>query len=101
MSYARRTDANSRELVAALRKLGVTVIDMQKAAQHVPGFPDLLCIYAGDMHLVELKTLKGVLTDDQMKFHLEWNGPPIYTLRTLIDVESWVNRMRTRAFTGV
>jgi Holliday junction resolvase len=98
MSYARRTDSNSKEIVAALRGLGVQVFDMQRAAGTIPGFPDLLCVYRGEMYLIEVKTLRGAFTEDQFKFHTAWVGPPIYTMRSVVDAECWVSRMRTKAF---
>jgi hypothetical protein len=74
---------------------------MQRAAKSIPGFPDLLCVVCGQTYLVELKGLKGALTPDQIKFHDAWTGPPIYILRTEVDVISWVYRVRTRGMVGL
>lgn len=98
MTYARRTDANSKEIVARLRELGVKVYDMQRAAATIPGFPDLLCVLRGHMHLIEVKTLNGAHTDDQIEFLRKWTGPPIYTIRSPAEAECWVIRMRARPY---
>ena len=98
MTYARRTDANAKDIVKRLRELGVQVFDMQRAAGTIPGFPDLLVNVVGTMHLIEVKTINGSFTDDQTEFHQEWRGPPIYTIRSPEEAECWVIRMRAKRF---
>lgn len=95
---ARRQDANAAEIVKALRKAGVSVYDLGRAAQFIPGFPDLLVVVSGRIHLLEVKTEKGELTGDQVKFHGEWAGPPIVIVRSPEEAIIWASHERIRFF---
>lgn len=52
MRYAARVDDNHSEIVRALERVGVYVIDCSHVGS---GFPDLLCAYRGRWTLVEVK----------------------------------------------
>lgn len=83
---AARTDGNQAEIVAVLRKLGVTV-----ACTHTvgDGFPDLVCGWRGQNFLFEVKDpkqpeSKRKLTEDERKFRDEWRGH-VCTIETYQD----------------
>lgn len=70
MRYARKVDANHAEIVKALRRIGVGVIDTSQHGE----FCDLVTIQRGVLRLVEVKDGKKppsarVLTDAQVKLH--------------------------------
>ena len=73
MTYA-RVDSNHKEIVAALRKAGATVVSLA-AIKH--GCPDLLVGYAGETILMEVKMPKGKFTPDQLDFLSKWKGGAI------------------------
>ncbi len=77
-----RTDTNHKEIVAAFRSLGATVLDTSVLGR---GAPDLCVGYAGFSVLVEVKHGNGALTEDQVKFHGSWKGD-IRIVRTVDDV---------------
>ncbi len=82
MTYARRTDANHRQIVDALRDVGWQVIDLHRVGN---GCPDLICWhYARQaLRLVEVKDGKGELTEGQQRLIDEkW---PICIVRTVDD----------------
>lgn len=66
-----RVDSNHVEIVKALRKAGRSV---RSLAPIGGGVPDLLVGYKGKNFLLEVKTDKGDLTEDQVKFVSEWRG---------------------------
>lgn len=66
-----RTDANQKEIVAALRSVGATV---QSLAPVGHGVPDLLVGFRGATYLIEVKTPTGKLTPDQIRWHGDWRG---------------------------
>lgn len=73
MRYAARVDDNHAEIVRALQRIGVYVVD----CSHVgAGFPDLMCFFRGQVTLVEVKDGAKVasrrkLTPAQTIFHAE------------------------------
>jgi len=73
MTYA-RIDSNHKEIVAALRQAGASVLSLA-AMKH--GCPDLLVGYAGETILMEVKMPKGKFTPDQLDFLSKWKGGPI------------------------
>jgi hypothetical protein len=83
---ATRKDVNQPELVAALRGLGWCVYDTSAVASraNLPGWPDLLCVRAGRVVLVEIKHGKAPLTPDEQTFHAGYAGE-IVVLRTIDD----------------
>jgi len=93
MLYAAKKDANHKELVSALEKLGVQVID---TSNHGGGFPDLICCVKHETLLVEIKNLdtgygRRGLNKNQRKFAESWTGGPIYIIKNLDDVENLAN----------
>jgi len=73
MTYA-RIDTNHKEIVAALRQAGATVVSL---AEMKHGCPDLLVGYAGETVLMEVKMPKAKFTPDQLEFLGKWKGGAI------------------------
>jgi hypothetical protein len=70
-TMAKRTDANQREIVDALRQAGATVY-CAHAVGH--GFPDLVVGFREQNYLLEVKSEQNALTDDQLTFFAGWRG---------------------------
>jgi hypothetical protein len=73
---AAKIDDNQVEIVAALRKIGCSVVSLAAVGS---GCPDLLIGYRAMNFLVEVKDgnkspSRRQLTEDQKVFHREWNG---------------------------
>ena len=68
---ARRTDANQRDIVAALRMAGCTVHSLHAVGQ---GCPDLLIGRADKNYLLEVKTEEGKLRRSQEQWIAKWRG---------------------------
>ena len=66
-----RIDANHKEIVDALRGIGASVLSLANLGN---GAPDLLVSLRGENFLLEVKTAKGRLTEDEMRFMSEWSG---------------------------
>ena len=66
-----RVDANQAEIVAALRKVGASVVSIADIGK---GCPDILVGFRGVNHLMELKTATGTLTDDEREWRAAWRG---------------------------
>jgi Holliday junction resolvase len=74
MTYA-RIDTNHKEIVAALRKAGASVVSLA-AMKH--GCPDLLVGYGNETMLMEIKKdAKAKFTPDQLQFMANWRGGSI------------------------
>lgn len=87
MTYAKRTDANQREIVSALRRLGYSVVDTSRIGS---GFPDLVVGKAGKTWLIEIKSSKKAgYTPDQMIFGLKWSGSKIKRINSLEEAIDW------------
>jgi hypothetical protein len=70
MRRACKRDANHAELVGYLEQAGWYVIDTADVGpKAIPGFPDVLACYAGQIVGIEFKVGKEPLTDDEQKFH--------------------------------
>ena len=69
--WAQAPDANQKEIVVALEKVGATVLDLHRVGQ---GCPDILVGWRGSCYLLELKTLKGKLEPSQIEFRDMWKG---------------------------
>ena len=79
--YARKTDGNQAEIVAALTAAGYTVEDCSRFGQ---GFPDLMVgSKAGVLVLIEVKTPKGKFTKPESAFFCRWEGFPVYIARNV------------------
>jgi Holliday junction resolvase len=74
MTYA-RIDTNHKEIVAALREVGATVVSL---ASMKHGCPDLLVGYQNETLLMEIKKdSKAKFTPDQLDFIAKWKGGAI------------------------
>lgn len=87
---AAKVDACQPEIVEALRKAGAMVLSLAAVGK---GCPDVLCEYAGRLYLLELKSLKGRLTFEQVIFHQLWKSvqvvhDPIEALQAIGAIES-------------
>lgn len=78
--YRKRVDANQSEIVEALRKAGCSVFVASTVGK---GFPDLIVGKSGRTVLMEIKTKKGTLTEDQVHFYEHWKGSAIIIVRTI------------------
>jgi Holliday junction resolvase len=95
MTYARRTDANHKDITKVFRDAGAYVIDLSRVGK---GCPDLCIGYGGLTVLVEIKSSeKAKYTEDQEFFLQGWQGGAVcrindiqgaQTLIGLIDAES-------------
>jgi len=65
-AFSVKRDANEPDIVAALEKVGATVRRMNWA--------DLLVGFRGVNYVIEVKTEKGKLTDDQIVNFPAWRG---------------------------
>jgi hypothetical protein len=84
---AKRVDANQKEIVAALRKVGASVAHTHMVGQ---GFPDLVCGYRGQDWLFEIKDgskppSARKLTPAEHKFNLDWRGGQIHIVTSVDD----------------
>lgn len=80
-----RVDANQREIVAALRKLGATV---QSLADVGRGCPDLLVGFRGRTYLMEVKDgakrlSARALTPDEEAWVAAWKGSPVFVVESI------------------
>lgn len=67
----KRTDRNQREIVAALRKAGCSVILLHAVGK---GCPDILAGRGGRCYLLEIKSEKGTSTPAQVEWSEAWRG---------------------------
>jgi VRR-NUC domain-containing protein len=88
-----RKDNNHNAVVGLLQDAGAGCMDASFAGQ---GMPDLLVWWRGAWHLVEVKNpntaygRKG-LSPRQRRWAENWNGGPVYVIRTGEDVASFLN----------
>lgn len=82
--YAARVDAPHAEIVKALRQCGCQVLDLSRVGS---GCPDLLVRLPrkgiSDLWLMEVKTGRGKLNEDQRRFHALW--PETIIVRSVDD----------------
>jgi hypothetical protein len=74
-----RVDGTQREIVTALRRLGVSVHSLADVGD---GCPDLLVGYRGRTHLIEVKDgskppSARALTPLEANWHATWDGSPV------------------------
>ena len=62
----KRTDSNQKEIVAGLRKVGVIVTDLHAVGK---GCPDILCSWRSRWLPMEIKSLGGKLSPDEVEWH--------------------------------
>ncbi len=88
LRQAAKKDRNHQIIVAALRKAGVKVRNLNER-----DLPDLLCGYAGQIVLLEIKDGKRKpserrLRPGQQAFFDEWTGYPIFKVENIADAFS-------------
>ena len=67
-----RTDLNHTEIVACLKQIGCTVVDLSQVGK---GCPDILVGYRGKNYLLEIKrNKKQGLRKNQQEFFDKWFG---------------------------
>jgi len=89
--YARRVDDNQPDLVAGLRKLGLSVAVTSSLGN---GFVDIVVGCGGRNYLFEVKDpakppSARTLTQDEQRFHNEWRGQ-VAVVCTVEDVLSHI-----------
>ena len=74
MRRAANVDANQAEIVAALRGVGASVLDLHGIG--VAGVPDLLVVFGERAVLMEIKNPKGKnrVKESQERFRQTWRG---------------------------
>lgn len=90
MRRASRIDDTQREIVSALREIGVSVALLHSVGQ---GCPDLLLGYRGKTLLMECKgeaSLKRFPKTNgrnpgQVEWHRMWNGAPVLTVASVAE----------------
>ena len=88
---AKRTDANQSSIIAVLREVGATVVDLSAVGK---GVPDLLVGHRGVTYLLEVKNVKGKTTPDQDAFYAWWRGGPVHIVRTADEALSAIGAIR-------
>lgn len=88
----KRKDNNHKEIVSALEKIGVSVLDL---SNNGGGAPDLCLGYRGITKLLEIKNKefsygKKGLAKKQSKFAEGWNGSNIGTATTIDEAIKFV-----------
>jgi len=78
--YANKRDKSEPAIFAALRSMGCLIYPTDKPT-------DALCLVRGRIHLIECKTGKGKLTEDQKDFVKLW---PVWVLRSVDDAAAFV-----------
>ena len=89
----KKSDANQKQIVEALRRMGVFVFDLHGAGK---GCPDLLLAYLGQWHLVEIKTANGKLSEQQIKFierSSDIGKVSVVILRSVDQAINWVRSL--------
>lgn len=66
-----KIDTNQKQFVVALRKIGASVAITSNMGS---GFPDLIVGYRDKNYMIEVKTAKGKLTEEQKVFASRWRG---------------------------
>lgn len=85
-----RIDNNHKEIVAFLRKMGCSVLDLKSVGK---GCPDIAVGIKGKNYFIEIKGLKGKLTPMQKEWHQLWQGD-VVVLRSIDEVSEWLERVR-------
>lgn len=74
---AAKRDSNEPGIIEALRAAGASVEQLSKK-----GIPDLLVGFDGTTFLMEVKSGKGKLTEDEATWIQEWRGT-VHIVRTI------------------
>lgn len=80
--YAKKRDFSEPEIVKALTDCGFSVHRLDQPT-------DLLVGFRGRCWLVECKTDKRKLNDNQVEFTATWRGPKVVVLRSAQDAIDW------------
>ena len=89
MTYARRTDANQKEIVKTFRDAGAYVIDLSRVGK---GCPDLCVGFGGLTILVEVKSgEKAKFTEDQLFFLQGWSGGTVVRINDVLGAQELIN----------
>lgn len=85
-------DRNQPEIVAALRRVGATVVSLAAAGD---GIPDLLVGFRRATFLLEVKDGKRPpcerqLTDPQVQWHIEWGGGPCTVVNSVDEALAFI-----------
>ena len=75
-----RVDANQGDIVGALLLVGATPRSLSSLGD---GCPDLLVGFRQRTYLMEIKSPKGRLTDQQKDWIASWNGSPVHIVHTI------------------
>ena len=78
-----RVDQNQADIRDAARKAGASWLSLSDIGG---GCPDALVGAHGVTWLVEVKSDKGTLTPDQVKFCASWRGARVHVVRTVADM---------------
>jgi hypothetical protein len=87
MRRAAKRDKNEMAIVDTFRRLGWSVEFLSGR-----GVPDLLIGKGSTLLLIEVKGEKGKLTEDQVEWHSDWNGPKPRIVRSIDDALEISNR---------
>jgi hypothetical protein len=96
MRVASRIDTNQPRMVRRLRELGFHIVHLHMLGRGVPDV--LVSAYSNrtervEALLVEIKTDKGTLTDDERTWHESYpEGGPLIVARNEDDVLHWFGR---------
>lgn len=78
MPHRDHPDGNAADLYANLEKVGWVCVRIATAVQHKKGVPDAIVARKGDRyrrtHLLEVKSLGGRLSPEQIAFAMTWPG---------------------------
>lgn len=83
---AAKRDLVEPEIITALRAVGATVQPLS-----AKGCPDLLVGYKGVNYLLEVKTGKAKLTEDEQTWHILWQGQ-VTIVRSVEDALAIIGR---------
>ena len=107
MRRSARVDENQERVVAALRKIGCKVYVSSSFGQ---GFPDLIVgipAANGERQILLVEVKDGSkppsarkLTPDQVKFHAEWYGWPLFVVTSVDEALGLVQESRLSTKNG-
>jgi Holliday junction resolvase len=81
MSYIKKVDKNQKDVVKALRDYGATVFLLHTVGG---GIPDLMCCYADQTILMEVKDgADKKLTPQQIILFANWQGGPLHRVNSV------------------
>ena len=80
MRTAARVDANQAQIVQALRHVGATVQPLHQVGH---GCADILVLFRGQLFALEIKMERGALTDDERRWHEQWQSPFVHVVHSV------------------